>query len=62
MNHPWQQPIRPLWVIPDSMSYGKYVLFIRPRSTRGWEVIVTSGNVWTDENSMIYEDVKEMEE
>jgi len=55
MNHPWQQPIRRLRVIPGGESFGTDVLFIRPRSIRGWEVISLAGNVWSDENSMIYE-------
>jgi hypothetical protein len=24
------------------------VLFIRPRTTRGWEVVSMAGNVWSD--------------
>jgi hypothetical protein len=53
MNHPWQQPIRPLEVlIPDTQHperrFWVPVLFIRPRGTRGWEVISMAGNVWND--------------
>lgn len=54
MNHPWQQPIRPLFVIPHGQSFKCDVLFIKPLHIRGWEVITTSGNVWSDENAMIY--------
>jgi hypothetical protein len=55
MNHPWQQPIRPLEVCPDKATIWCRVLFIRPRTPRGWEVIVESGNVWTSDDSCIRE-------
>jgi hypothetical protein len=55
MNHPWQQPIRPLEVKPDKSAIWCRVLFIRPVHPRGWEVIVESGNVWTSDNSCIRE-------
>ena len=54
MNHPWQQPIRPLYIIPDGNGFRCDVIFIRPLSTRGWEVIVLSGNVYSNENAMMY--------
>jgi hypothetical protein len=53
MNHPWQQPIRPLECWPQGAEECLYVLFIRPLTPRGWEVITTSGNVWTSDNAMI---------
>lgn len=45
MNHPWQQPIRPMEVrtIPDGIW--RPVLFIRPRTERGWEVVTTAGTI-----------------
>jgi hypothetical protein len=55
MNHPWQQPIRPLEVKPDKSAIWCRVLFIRPRTPRGWEVIVESGNVWTSDDSFMRE-------
>jgi hypothetical protein len=61
MNHPWQQPIRPLEVTPNSQPGHWYmVLFIRPISPwgpadnyGGWEVISEGGHVYRDENSML---------
>jgi len=53
MNHAWQQPIRPLSVMPDNADFWIRVLFIRPRTERGWEALCESGNVWTDLNSSI---------
>jgi hypothetical protein len=55
MNHPYQQPIRPLEVKPDKSAIWCRVLFIRPRTPRGWEVVVESGNVWTEENAILRE-------
>ena len=48
MNHPWQQPIRPLEVrVPDSELWVP-VLFIRPVADRGWEVITRAGVRWSN--------------
>ena len=49
MNHPWQQPIRPLEVrVPDSDIWVP-VIFIRPAEgvVVGWEVITRAGVKWT---------------
>jgi hypothetical protein len=48
MNHPWQQPIRPLEVLIPNTDLWATVLFIRPRTDRGWEVTTLSGNVWNN--------------
>jgi hypothetical protein len=48
VNHPWQQPIRPLEVLIPKTDMWATVLFIRPRTTRGWEVVSMAGNVWND--------------
>jgi len=49
VNHPWQQPIRPLEVlVPRTANLWATVLFIRPKTDRGWEVITMVGNVWSD--------------
>lgn len=54
MNHPWQQPIRPLEVNPNSQPYHWYtVLFIRPRTDHGWEVISAGGHVYDDDEAML---------
>ena len=48
MNHPWQQPIRPLEVlVPRTANLWATVLFIRPKTDRGWEVITMSGSQWS---------------
>lgn len=65
MNHPWQQPIRPLEYLvrseipteelPDNVEWRPVwwpVLFIRPRHY-GWEIISTTGAHWTDETAII---------
>ena len=67
MNHPWQQPIRPLEYIvrseiptgelPDGVTWRPIwspVLFIRPREY-GWEIIGHHGTRWTDETAMLRE-------
>lgn len=67
MNHPWQQPIRPLEYIvrseiptgelPDGVTWRPIwspVLFIRPREY-GWEIIGQHGTRWTDETAMLRE-------
>ena len=55
MNHPWQQPIKPLEVHPlandDHMWYP--VLFIRPGSDRGWQVITHNGVLWESHTAML---------
>jgi hypothetical protein len=53
VNHPWQQPIRPLEVCPTGVDQWLPVLFVRPNAARGWEVITTSGNRWANDNAMI---------
>ena len=54
MNHPWQQPIRPLEVHPlindDGMWYP--VLFIRSTES-GYEVMGISGSCWPSEAVLI---------
>lgn len=67
MNHPWQQPIRPLEYIvrseiptgelPDGVTWRPLwtpVLFIRPREY-GWEIMGQHGTRWTDETAMLRE-------
>lgn len=67
MNHPWQQPIRPLEyairkevVVPDDSGEYDYrpawsaVLFVRPREG-GWEIMGFWGTRWTDETAMLRE-------
>jgi hypothetical protein len=44
-----------LEVKPDKCAIWCRVLFIRPRTLRGWEVVVESGNVWTEENAILRE-------
>ena len=55
MNHPWQQPIRPMEVYPTELEMWRPILFIRPRTNGGWEVITVAGGVWTDETASIRE-------
>jgi len=57
VNHPWQQPIRPLEVHPILNENDRWypVLFIRPRTERGWEVITYNGVNWDTENALIRE-------
>lgn len=54
-DQPWQQPIRPMEVQPINSALWCRVLFMRPRSRRGWEVVVESGNVWTNDDAAIRE-------
>lgn len=62
MNHPWQQPIRPLEYLvreaPPGTELRDYhwvpVLFIRP-CEYGWEIIGIYGTRWTDRTAMIRE-------
>lgn len=55
MNHPWQQPIRPLEVNPNNQPGHWYmVLFIRPRNnTGGWDVMSVGGHVYGEKESML---------
>ena len=55
MNHPWQQPIRPLEVYPRELEVWRPVLFIRPGFERGWEVMTAAGAVWTTDDASIRE-------
>ncbi len=48
MTHPWQQPIQPLEVLIPNTNLWATVLFVRPRTDRGWEVTTLSGNVWNN--------------
>ena len=55
MNHQWQQPIRPLEVHPNNNETGMWypVLFIRPGTDRGWQVITHSGVLWESSDALI---------
>lgn len=55
MNHPWQQPIRPLEVNPNNAPGHWYlVLFIRPRSNGdGWEAMSNGGRFYFSSDSML---------
>jgi len=53
MNHPWQQPIRPLEVYPTELKMWRPVLFIRPKTDRGWEVITMSGSQWSSNEAVL---------
>lgn len=55
MNHHWQQPIRPLEVHPNNNETGMWypVLFIRPGTDRGWQVITHSGVLWESSDALI---------
>lgn len=53
MNHPWQQPIRPLEVQPNGVrDLWVIVLFIRPTQC-GWEVISAGGHLYDQEDALI---------
>lgn len=67
MNHPWQQPIRPLEYLvrseiptdelPEGVTWRPIwtaVLFIRPRDY-GWEIVSITGTRWTDETAILRE-------
>lgn len=48
MNHPWQQPIRPIryqLMTTEHRDRWSPVLFIRPTDT-GWEILGEPGVVW----------------
>lgn len=55
MNFQWQQPIKPLEVHPlandEHMWYP--VLFIRPATDRGWQVITHNGILWESTDAML---------
>jgi len=54
MNHPWQQPIRPLEVlVPRTANCWATVLFIRPKTDRGWEVITMVGSRWSSDETEV---------
>ena len=53
MNHPWQQPIRPLEVQPNNTDLWIMVLFIRPRTGNGWEVISAGGHTYDEDDAML---------
>ncbi len=55
MNHPWQQPISPLEVHPMINKNDSWypVLFIRPCTERGWEVITQNGVNWSNDNALL---------
>jgi len=53
MNHLWQQPITPLEIAVTGVDKWIRVLFIRPSGERGWQVISTTGCLWTSENALI---------
>jgi len=57
MNHPWQQPIRPMEVRPHNAEDDYYypVLFIRPGNDYGWEVITRNGVNWCSNSARIRE-------
>jgi hypothetical protein len=59
MNHPWQQPIRPLEVNPN-VAPGQWfpVLFIAPYPVdtihvHGWQVLTYGGVHWTSQSAML---------
>ena len=59
MNHPWQQPIRPLEVNPNQTpELWIVVLFIRPRTGNGWEVISAGGHTYNEDDAMLREVVR----
>ena len=54
MNHPWQQPIRPLEVQANMKpNLWVMVMFIRPYGGQGWEVISAGGHHYHDGNAML---------
>ncbi len=55
MNFQWQQPIRPLEVHPNNNKTGTWypVLFIRPRTAHGWEVISAGGHTYDEDDALI---------
>jgi hypothetical protein len=61
MNHPWQQPIRPMELKPNVAHPDQFwipVLFIAPYEMEGfwgWEALTVGGKLWDDSNAMIRE-------
>lgn len=56
MNHPWQQPIRPLEVNPnEAPGLWVLVLFIRPSAWGSWEVTSAGGHIYNDETAILRE-------
>ena len=53
MNYPWQQPIRPLEVQPNESDLWIMVLFIRPSTAHGWQVISAGGHVYWDDQALL---------
>lgn len=54
MNHPWQQPIRPLEVNPNQApDLWIAVLFIRPSTAHGWEVISAGGHTYNEDDALL---------
>ena len=55
MNHPWQQPVKPLEVHPlvNDEHIWYPVLFIRPATDRGWQVITFNGILWESSDAML---------
>ncbi len=53
MNYQWQQPIRPLEVQPDDTDLWIMVLFIRPRTEHGWEVISAGGHTYDEDDALL---------
>lgn len=53
MNYPWQQPIRPLEVQPNESDLWIMVLFIRPSTAHGWQVISAGGHVYRDDQALL---------
>ena len=53
MNFQWQQPIRRLEVQPNGMDMWIAVLFIRPRTAHGWEVISAGGHTYDEDDALI---------
>ena len=53
MNYQWQQPIRPLEVQRNGTNLWIAVLFIRPRTAHGWEVISAGGHTYDEDDAML---------
>ena len=54
MNYQWQQPIRPLEVNPNQApDLWIAVLFIRPRTAHGWEVISAGGHTYDEDDALL---------
>ena len=53
MNYQWQQPIRPLEVNPNGSDLWIAVLFIRPSTAHGWEVISAGGHTYDEDDALL---------